>query len=379
LIVTKHSVCYVWCQRFLEDSFPARKRAGLGEPTILDWSDDAIFCHAGDEYDFSTMTEPGVGHTEFGPPGTSDFPLVLGGNAFGWTADRDATFAVLDRFVAAGGVLVDSADAYSAWVPGHRGGESEQMIGDWMRHRGADHGLRVATKAGRHPELRGLHPRTVKRALDASLLRLGVDAIDVYFAHFDDESVPIEDVVGTFSELVDAGKILRIGLSNFGPERIDAWFRAAEEGGHHRAVALQPNYNLMERGFEGAVRCAARRHGLAVLPYGGLARGFLTGKYRAAGPAVESAHAEPASKYVDARGERVLAVLDRIARDREISVATVALAWLRQQPTVLAPIAGARTAEQLDPLLASVGINLVDEELSALSAASEVIAGPATK
>ena len=305
-----------------------------------------------------------------GTSGIEIFPLVLGGNVLGWTADRDASFAILDRFVDAGGNLVDSADSYTAWIPGHRGGESERVIGEWIKARGSGHGLLVATKVSKHPEFLGLAPENIRRAADASLSRLGVDVIDLYFAHFDDPSVPIADTVGAFSELVDAGKVRSIGVSNYSAERIDEWFAATEAGGYHRAVALQPHYNLVERTFEADLRARAERYGLGVLPYFGLAKGFLTGKYRAGGPAVDSPRAKAAAGYLDERGGRVLAALDEIAADHGVDPASVALAWLREQPTVAAPIASARTTEQLEPLLASAVLDITPAEVARLTDAS---------
>lgn len=305
--------------------------------------------------------------------GSSDldvFPLNLGGNVFGWTADRDASFAILDRFVAAGGDFVDTADSYSAFAPGNSGGESETIIGEWLASRGRPDGFVVATKVSRHPEFRGLAPANIRKAADASLQRLGVDRIDLYYAHFDDPEVPMADIVGALSELVDAGKVGHLAISNFNAERIDEWFAVTAADGLHRAVALQPHYNLLERDFEtNGLHAAAERHGLGVLPYYALASGFLAGKYRPGVP-VEGARSCGASKYLDARGERVLAVLDEVAAAHGVSVATVALAWLRRQPTVVAPIASASRPEQLYDLIASAALDLAADELAALTAAS---------
>jgi len=305
--------------------------------------------------------------------GSSDldvFPLNLGGNVFGWTADRDTSFAILDGFTAAGGNFVDTADSYSAFAPGNSGGESETIIGEWLAAHGRPDDLVIATKVSRHPEFRGLAPATIRRAADASLARLGVDRIDLYYAHYDDPDVPMADFVGALSELVDAGKVRHLAISNFTPERIDEWFAITEADGLRRAVALQPHYNLVERGFEtNGMRAAAERHGLGVLPYYALASGFLAGKYRP-GAAVEGARFGGASKYLDARGERVLAALDDIAAAHGVDVATVALAWLRLQPTVAAPIASASRPGQLDALLASATLDLAADEVAALTTAS---------
>lgn len=305
--------------------------------------------------------------------GSSDleiFPLVLGGNVFGWTADEAATFAVLDTFVAAGGTMLDTADAYSAWAPGHTGGESETLVGRWLAHQGSRDDVVIATKVSQHPSFQGLAAGNVRAAAEASLQRLGTDRIDLYYAHFDDASVPLEETAAAFSSLVDDGLVRYVAVSNYTAARLDEWMAVADREGFHRPVALQPGYNLVERGFEGALRASADRHGLGVLPYYGLARGFLAGKYRDGGAPVESPRAEAAARYLDDRGRRVLAVLDEVAAAHEVQVASVALAWLRSQPTVVAPIASARNPGQLVDLLASAVLELTSDELHALSAAS---------
>lgn len=303
-----------------------------------------------------------------GNSGLDVFPLNLGGNVFGWTADRDTSFDILDAFVAGGGSLVDSADVYSAFAPGNHGGESETIIGEWLRSRGRDR-LHVATKVGAHPQFVGLSAANIKAAADASLARLGTDHIDLYYAHFDDPAVPAAEFAGAFSELVDAGKVRAIGISNFTPDRIEEWFAAVAADGLHAPVALQPHYNLVERAFEtDGLREAAARHGLGVLPYLGLARGFLTGKYRDAETAT-GVRAAAAITYLDERGLRVLAALDGAAAAHDTRPAVVALAWLRQQGTV--PIASASRVDQVPDLLASAHLNLSEDELRELSAASE--------
>jgi aryl-alcohol dehydrogenase-like predicted oxidoreductase len=317
----------------------------------------------------SIMTTP---DSHLVPIGRSDlrvFPLALGGNVFGWTADRDASFAILDAFTEGGGNLVDSADGYSAWVPGNSGGESETIIGEWIARTGRRDDLVIATKVSTHPEFSGLAPENIRAAADASLARLGTDVIDVYYAHFDDESVPLEDTVAAFSGLVDAGKIRTLAVSNYSAERIDEWMSITEANGFHEPVALQPHYNLVERGFEGALRERAERYELGVFPYFALAKGFLTGKYRG-GASVDSPRAGGAAEYLNARGDAVIEALDTVASAHEVSLATIALAWLRHQPTIVAPIASASRLEQLPDLLASATVALTPEELSALSAAS---------
>lgn len=300
---------------------------------------------------------------------TTALPLVLGGNVFGWTADERTSHEVLDAFVGAGGSLVDTADGYSAWVPGNSGGDSETIIGRWFAASGRRDDVSLATKVSQHPDFRGLAAANVAAAARASLQRLQTDRIDLYYAHFDDESVPLAETAAAFSTLVDEGLVRTIGVSNYTPERVAEWFTIAEQEGLHRPVALQPRYNLVERGYEEAYRPLAERLGLDVFPYYGLASGFLTGKYRD-GATVVSARAQGASRYLDDRGRRVLAALDEVAAAHGTPVAAVALAWLRQQPTVTAPIASARTVSQVDDLVASAAVTLTSDELAALDAAS---------
>ncbi|WP_062287657.1 aldo/keto reductase [Demequina phytophila] len=310
-----------------------------------------------------------IASTTLGSLDLSRAPLALGGNVFGWTADRDASFAVLDAFVDGGGEMIDTADAYSAWVPGHSGGESETVIGEWLASRGGRDRVLIATKVSQHPEFSGLSGDNVAAAARASLGRLQADHIDLYYAHFDDESTPLEETAAAFSQLIDEGLVREMALSNYTPARIDAWLAIAEREGLHRPVALQPHYNLVEREFEGGLRDAAERHGLGVLPYWALAKGFLTGKYRD-GATVDSPRAAGASEYLDDRGRRVLAALDSVATAHGVGVASVALAWLREQPTVVAPIASARSVEQLEPLLAAMTLDLSADEIAALTEAS---------
>ncbi|MEV8338657.1 aldo/keto reductase [Leucobacter sp. NPDC077196] len=309
--------------------------------------------------------------------GTSDLdiaPLALGGNVFGWTADRAASFDVLDAFVAGGGDFIDTADGYSAWAPGNSGGESETIIGEWLAERGNRDSVVLATKVSTHPDFSGLAPANVRAAADASLQRLQTDRIDLYYAHFDDAETPLEQTVAAFSELVDAGKVRAIGVSNYTAERVAEWFRIARDGGYHLPVALQPHYNLVERDFEtNGLRAVAEDERLSVFPYFSLAKGFLAGKYRDADDATAtgaSPRAGEAAKYLDDRGRAVLAALDAAADAHDVPVAAVSLAWLRQQPTVAAPIASARNLEQLPALLASLTLDLSADEVASITAAS---------
>ncbi|MFE6102849.1 aldo/keto reductase [Streptomyces laurentii] len=306
--------------------------------------------------------------------GTSDlqvFPLSLGGNVFGWTADETRSFAVLDAYAAAGGNFVDTADAYSQWAEGNEGGESETVIGRWLASRGNRSDILVATKAGAHHRHKGLKPETVRAAAEESLRRLGTDYIDLFYTHYDDESVPVEDIVTTLDALVKEGKVRAVAASNISAERLRACLDFAEAENLTGYVALQPHYNLVSRDtYEGPLQDTVARAGLAAVPYYGLAAGFLTGKYRP-GQTVDSARAHGPLELVGTeRGQRVLAALDRVAEAHDAEVASVALAWLAARPTVAAPIASARTVEQLPALLASVELRLTDEELTALADAS---------
>lgn len=303
-------------------------------------------------------------------PGTDldVFGLCLGGNVFGWTADRETSFAVLDAYAAAGGNFIDTADSYMARVPGNSGGESETIIGEWMAARGNRDAIVIATKVGKLAPLDNLRAATIREAADDSLRRLGVDHIDLYYSHGDDPETPLEETLGAFGELIEAGKVRAIAASNYSGERLAEALAVAEHEGLPRFVALQPGYNLMDRAYEEDQRPVCAREGLACFPYYGLAKGFLTGKYRPGGDAVDSPRAEGAKAYLDARGEKMLAALDEIAAAHHTEVAAVALAWLREQDTVLSPIASARNEEQLKPLLASAALTLSDEEISTLTA-----------
>lgn len=306
--------------------------------------------------------------------GSSDlevFPLNLGGNVFGWTADRAQSFAVLDAYTAAGGNFVDTADAYSAWAPGNKGGESETVIGDWLAERGNRSDIVIATKVGSHPDRKGLSATTIRAAAEESLRRLRTDYIDLYYTHYDDPSVPVEEFLTALDALVREGKVRAIAASNITPERLQESLDFSDREGVARYVALQPQYNLVSRDtYEGPLKDVASRGGLAAMPYFALASGFLTGKYRP-GTTMDSARAAGAGKHLETeRGVRVLAALDEIAAGRGAEPATVALAWLAAQPTVAAPIASARTVEQLPALLAVADLTLTDEELTKLTRAS---------
>ena len=286
---------------------------------------------------------------------------------FGWTADESNSFAVLDAFAAAGGNFIDTADAYSSWVPGHVGGESESIIGRWMAARGNRASIVIATKVGMLATLKGLEPATIRSAVEGSLHRLGVDRIDLYYAHRDDPDTPIADTLRAFDGLVKEGKVRHVAASNYTAPRLREALAISRRDSLVEYVALQPHYNLMHRQeYEGELQelCVAEQ--LACLPYFSLAMGFLTGKYRP-GAAVQSPRAAGASKYLDERGIRALAALDDIAAAHRTAVSAVALAWLAAQPTVVAPIASARTVAQLTELLPMLGLTPTGEELKRLS------------
>ncbi|MFB6439967.1 aldo/keto reductase [Streptomyces sp. NPDC056411] len=298
-------------------------------------------------------------------------PLCLGGNVFGWTADEAESFAVLDAYTAGGGNFVDTADVYSAWVPGNKGGESETVIGNWLASRGNRSDVVIATKVGAHPDLKGLGAATVKSAVDESLARLRTDYIDLYYTHYDDESVEVGEFLTALDDLVRAGKVREIAASNISAQRLEESLALSDREGLARYVALQPHYNLVSRDtYEGELADAAARHGLAAVPYYALASGFLTGKYRPDSQ-VGSARSGKAAQYLATdRGRRVLAALDTVATAHDVEPATVALAWLAAQPTVAAPIASARTVAQLPALLALTDLTLTETELALLTEAS---------
>jgi aryl-alcohol dehydrogenase (NADP+) len=299
------------------------------------------------------------------------FPLALGGNVFGWSADRDASFEILDAYVAGGGNFIDTADSYSSWVPGNSGGESETIIGEWLAARKPTDVV-VATKVSQHPDFRGLSAKNIRAAAEASLRRLGVDVIDLYFAHFDDAETPLEETVAAFGQLVSDGLVRHTAVSNYSADRIRSWVTLAQEAGTAVPVAVQPHYNLVHRNdVEEQIIPVAQEFGLGLVPYSALASGFLTGKYRSTdASAVSSVRAGGAAKYATAHGLATIDELERIGAAHEASITSVALAWLRSQPTVAAPIASASRAAQVADLLASATIELSTDELTRLDRTS---------
>ncbi|WP_447760447.1 aldo/keto reductase [Sphingopyxis panaciterrae] len=303
-----------------------------------------------------------------GSSGLSIRPFVLGGNVFGMTADREASFAVLDRFVEHGGGMIDTADVYSAWVPGHKGGESESMIGEWLKASGARDQVLIATKVGMMPG--GLKPDRIRDAVQGSLDRLGTDVIDLYFAHKDDPDVPLDEVLGAFGELVDAGTVRAIGASNYSADRLAEALRVADEKRLPRFTVVQPELNLLDRDqYEGALQQLCVDEGLGVVAYFSLASGYLSGKYRSADDLGKSARGGRVKPYLEGKGPAVLAVMDAIAADTGASLSQIALTWVAAQPGVTAPIASATSVEQLDDIVASLDLTLTEVQLAALASA----------
>ena len=296
-------------------------------------------------------------------------PLALGGNVFGWTADEATSFRILDAFVDAGGTMIDTADVYSAWVPGHKGGESEEVIGRWLKRDPAKRDkVVIATKVG---FMAGLAPETIGPACDASLQRLGVETIDIYYQHKDDESVPLTDSLKTFDDQAKAGKIRAIGLSNFTPGRLAEACIIARVDGFPAVSALQPWYNMLERDkYEAALREVAVKENLAVFPYYSLANGFLTGKYRTREDLDKSPRGLRNIAYLEGKGPKILSSLDEVAAETGAALASVALAWTMAQPTITAPIASATSLEQVNELIAGMRLELTQGQLERLSEAS---------
>lgn len=304
-----------------------------------------------------------------GSSGIEVAPLALGGNVFGWTADEATSFEILDAFLAGGGNMVDTADVYSAWVPGNTGGESETVIGNWLGRNPAKRDqVVIATKVG---FFEGLAPDKIAAACDASLRRLGVDTIDLYYHHKDDPDVPLADSLGAMDALVKAGKVRAVGLSQYSADRLDEAMKAAEVNGLTRPCALQTWYNLVERPkLEGPLRDIALQHGLGIVPFYGLANGFLTGKYRSKDDLGKSARGLRNVEYLEGRGPRVLDALDRVAAETGAALATVALAWTMAQPGIASTLASATGRQQLAELIAAMHLQLTAQQAAILSEAS---------
>lgn len=302
-------------------------------------------------------------------PALGGIRIVFGGNVFGWTLDQDQSFAVLDAFYERGGRMIDSAEGYSSWVPGNKGGESETIIGAWLESRGVRSEMRIATKTGMGGPPGALAPEKVARALDASLERLRTDYVDLYYAHRDEPQTPIVEVVAGFDALVKSGRARALGASNFTPERLAQSLEAADRQGLTGYSVLQPGYNLVWRGeFPTELHRLAVERGLAVLPYYALASGFLTGKYRSPED-LTGTRGGAARQFADA-GWKALPVLEQVAGELGATPGQTALAWLNAQPAIHAPVASATSVQQVEELCAAAALQLSPDQLARLTAVS---------
>jgi aryl-alcohol dehydrogenase-like predicted oxidoreductase len=300
-------------------------------------------------------------------------PLVFGGNVFDWSADEATSFKLLDALVEAGLTAIDTADMYSVWAPGHKGGESETIIGKWLATRGGRDRLVIMTKVGMDmPDGGGLSASWIKTSVDRSLARLQTDVIDLYQSHKDDEKTPLEETLGAYADLIKAGKVRAIGASNYSAPRLREALKVSDDHGLPRYVALQPHYNLVERPlFEDELEAVCLEETLGVIPYFSLAAGFLTGKYRSEADLGKSAaRGQGVAKYLSGRGPAVLAALDAVASETGTTPTQVALAWLMARPSITAPIASASRPEQMADLVAACSLTLSPAQIAALDAAS---------
>ena len=304
---------------------------------------------------------------KLGLSGIEVAPLCLGGNVFAWTADEKTSFALLDAFVAAGFGLVDTADVYSIWVPGHEGGESERVIGNWLASRGARQKLIIATKVGMWPKMSGLKAANIIAACEGSLQRLKTDYVDLYQSHRDELETPQDETLEAFGKLIAAGKVRAIGASNFEAERLMSAEKIAEEGGFPRYSTLQPLYNLVERDFEKTLQPLCVAQEIGVIPFYSLAAGFLTGKYRSKADTEGRPRAGRVQHYLNDANFALLDRLEKVAKAHETGMAEVAIAWLRDRPAVVAPIASATSLEQLGALMRGATLKLSPEEIAFLS------------
>ncbi|MBV8551341.1 MAG: aldo/keto reductase [Acidobacteriaceae bacterium] len=300
-------------------------------------------------------------------------PLCFGGNVFGWTADEATSFQLLDAFVDAGFNFIDTADVYSRWIQGNKGGESETIIGRWLKRSGKRNKIVLATKVGSEmgPAKKGLSKKYILRAVEDSLRRLQTDFIDLYQSHTDDTSAPVEETLAAYGELIRQGKIRAIGASNYSPERLSAALRASKQHGLPRYESLQPLYNLYDRSdYEGALETVCLANGLGVIPYFSLASGFLTGKYRSEDDLKDSSRGQFVRKYLNDRGQRILGALDEISKDYDSTPAKVSLAWLMARPGVTAPIASASNLKQMRDLFDATKLKLDNSAIERLDQAS---------
>lgn len=311
---------------------------------------------------------------KLGNSGLSIPPVAVGGNVFGWTVDQGQSFALLDAFLAGGLNFIDTADVYSKWKPGNSGGESERIIGEWMKARGNRERVLIATKCGMElsPTDQGLSKNYILRAAERSLKNLQTDYIDLYQAHKDDEHTPLEETLAAFGQLIKAGKARAIGASNYSAERLAAAMEVSRRNHLPRYESLQPLYNLYDRqAYEEALEPLCEKEGLGVIPYFSLASGFLTGKYRSEADLAKSARGQGNKKYLNERGMRILKALDGVAARVQSTPARVAIAWLLARPTVTAPIASATALEQIGDLLAAMELHLDAGAMKELNQASE--------
>lgn len=305
-----------------------------------------------------------------GRSGLSIAPLVFGGNVFGWTADEATSFRLIDAFVDGGFDAIDTADVYSAWVPGHEGGESETVIGRWLAAGGKRDRIKILTKVAKWPKRPGLSAANIVAALEDSLRRLQTDHVDLYQSHEDDEATPLDETLEAFDRLVKAGKVRAIGASNFAPERLEASLKTSGDKGLVRYESIQPKFNLYDRDeVEGPLAELAAREGVGIIPFYGLAAGFLTGKYRSEADLEGKARGRTVKGYLNDKGFRVLAALDAAAEATGASPAQIALAWIIAHPAITAPIASATSVQQLDELLAGARLTLPSEVIATLDAA----------
>jgi aryl-alcohol dehydrogenase-like predicted oxidoreductase len=314
------------------------------------------------------MTKRKLGNSSIEIP-----PLALGGNVFGWTIDQATSFKILDGFVDAGFTFIDTADIYSTWVPGHTGGESEIIIGNWLAQSGKRSQVVIATKVGldMSPQDKGLSKPYILREVEASLERLQTDYIDLYQSHKDDLSTPLEETLEAYSQLVKEGKVRVIGASNFTHDRLAESLRLSEENAWPRYESLQPNYNLYDReDFETNLEPLCLNSDVGVIPYYSLASGFLTGKYRSEQDTVGAARGQGIKKFLNERGFRILAALDNVAKEYNANPTRVALAWLMARPSITAPIASATSLEQLKDLTEAVHLKLSADSIQELDEAS---------
>lgn len=314
------------------------------------------------------MTKRNLGNS-----GLEIAPLVFGGNVFGWTVDEQASFRLLDAFVDAGFNCIDTADVYSKWVPGNQGGESEAVIGNWLKRSGRRSDVIIATKVGMEmgPDRKGLSRKYIQSEVEQSLRRLQTDYIDLYQSHKDDPETPLEETLAAYQTVIEQGKVRSIGASNYTADRLSEALSVSAKNGLPRYETLQPLYNLYDReDYEAQLQAVAEQTGLGVIPYFSLASGFLTGKYRSVTDAASRSRGQMVTKYLNERGQRILKALDSVATDYNATPAKIALAWLLARPTITAPIASATTTEQLQDLLDAVDINLDEDAVRTLDEAS---------